>query len=144
MTQVSRRPVPKEIESKIYESFYKAIGLLNDSDSRMFVDDILTHTEKIMIPKRFAIAILLVKGRRYDDIRDSLKVTQTTISSVARVLEFSRGLRKAIEKLEKDRVWAEWWEGIESLIFRLNNPRNTFIDEELIKKKLGHRNKTLV
>src|SRR3989344_3828452 len=109
MPQVSRRKLDKEVKQKIYESFYKALGLLGENDAKYFVNDLLTPTEKIMIPKRLAIAILLSQEWSYNAIRETLKVTQTTISSVSKVLTFSGGLRLAIEKLSKNEAWRSWW-----------------------------------
>lgn len=144
MAQVSRRPLDKDIEGRIYESFYKAVGLLNEKEARAFINDLLTPTEKIMLPKRLAIAILLSRGWNYDAIRDTLKVTQTTVSSVYKVLSFSTGLRLAIEKLSANQAWQEWWQGIEKLLYRLSSPGKVFMEEGVIKHKLGHKRKTLI
>lgn len=144
MTQISRKPISKDIERKIYESFYRAIGLLKETEAQLFIDDLLTKTERVMLPKRFAIAILLLKGWNYDSIKETLKVTQTTIATVSRTLEFSTGLRKAIENLNKSEAWRSWWEGVEGLLYRLSSPGKVFIDEEAIKHKLDQRKKTLI
>lgn len=144
MTQISKRPISKDIESKIYESFYKAIGLLRESEARLFIDDLLTKTERVMLPKRLAIAILLLKGWNYDSIKEILKVTQTTISSVSRTLEFSNGLRKAIENLSKSEAWRSWWQDVESLLYRMSSPGKVFLDEKVIRNKVSIKKKTLI
>jgi len=144
MPQVSRRKLDKEVKQKIYESFYKALGLLGENDAKYFVNDLLTPTEKIMIPKRLAIAILLSQEWSYNAIRETLKVTQTTISSVSKVLTFSGGLRLAIEKLSKNEAWRSWWQDIERLLYRLSSPGKTFLDDDLVRHKLKHKKKTLV
>ena len=144
MPQVSRRKLDKEVKQKIYESFYKALGLLGENDAKYFVNDLLTPTEKIMIPKRLAIAILLSQEWSYNAIRETLKVTQTTISSVSKVLTFSVGLRLAIEKLSKNEAWRSWWQDIERLLYRLSSPGKTFLDDDLVRHKLKHKKKTLV
>lgn len=135
MPQVSRRPLSREAEEKIYTSFYKAIGLIGEDEARLFVGDLLTRTERIMLPKRLAIAILLTRGENYNSIRDALKVTQTTIASVSKTLELSEGLRKAIKKLEKSETWRSWWQDVESLLYRLSSPGKVFIDEEAISRR---------
>lgn len=144
MPQVSRRKLDKEVKQKIYESFYKALGLLGEKDAKYFVNDLLTPTEKIMIAKRFAIAILLSQEWSYDAIRETLKVTQTTISSVSRVLTFSTGLKLAIVKLAKSEAWRAWWQDVESLLYRLSSPSKTFLDNDLVRHQLRHKKKTLV
>ena len=144
MPQISRKPISKDIENKIYESFYRAIGLLKEAEARLFIDDLLTKTERVMLPKRLAIAILLLKGWNYASIKEVLCVTQTTIASVSRTLEFSTGLRKAIENLNKSEVWRSWWEGVEGLLYRLSSPGKVFLDGEVLKRKQAQRTKTLV
>jgi len=144
MTQVSRRPLDKDVEGRIYESFYKAIGLLNEKEARAFINDLLTPTEKIMLPKRLAVAILLAQGWNYDAIRETLKVTQTTVSSVYKTLAFSGGLKLAILKLSKNQAWQKWWQDVESLLYRLSSPAKVFMDEGAIRHKLGLKKKTLV
>jgi uncharacterized protein YerC len=144
MPQVSRRRLPKQVEERIYESFYKAITLLGKEGADLFYNDLLTKTEKVMIPKRLAIAILLSKGRTYAEIKDRLNVTQSTIVSVAKTLEYSEGYKLAIKKLEKSEAWREMWQDIERTLYRFNSPGRAFIDEEVIKHKLGHKKKTLV
>lgn len=139
MTQISRRPISKDIETKIYESFYKAIGLLRDQEAKLFINDLLTRTEKVMLPKRLAVAILLSKGWSYDSVRETLKVTQTTISNIERILDHSNGLRLAIEKLGKSESWRNWWQDVESLLYRLSSPGKVFMDEELIQKKISNK-----
>ena len=132
MPQISRRPLPKYIQDRMDNSLYEAVSLLKKKEEVIqFIGDLLTKTEKVMIPKRFAIAILLSKGWTFESIKDRLNVTQSTITSVAKTLEFSAGYRKAIEKLER-------------LHFRTSSQSQAFVDEELIKKKLGHDKKTLV
>ena len=144
MPQISRKPISKDIENKIYESFYRAIGLLKEAEARLFIDDLLTKTERVMLPKRLAIAILLLKGWNYESIKEVLCVTQTTIASVSRTLEFSTGLRKAIENLNESEAWRGWWEEVEGLLYRLSSPGKVFLDEEIIKRKQAQRTKTLV
>src|SRR3989344_4651164 len=145
MPQISRRPLPKHIQEKMDNSLYEAVSVLKKKEEVIqFIGDLLTKTEKVMIPKRFAIAILLSKGWTFESIKDRLKVTQSTITSVAKTLEFSGGYRKAIEKLEKSENSRDFWQEIERLHFRTSSQSQAFVDEELIKKKLGHDKKTLV
>lgn len=144
MPQVSRRRLPKQVEERVYESFYKAITLLGKEGARLFYDDILTKTEKVMIPKRLAIAILISKGKSYEEIRNRLNVTQSTIVSVSKTLEYSSGYKSAIGKLEKNVAWNEMWQDVERLLYRIGTPGKAFVDEEVIKHRLGHKRKTLV
>ena len=126
-------------------SLYEAVSFLKKREEVIqFIGALLTKTERVMIPKRFAIAILLSKGWTFDSIKDSLKVSQSTITSVAKTLEFSKGYKKAIEQLEKSESFREFWQEIERLHYRVSSQTQAFADEELVKKKLGRDKKTLV
>ena len=67
----------------MYQVFEESIShLKNRGDIENFVDDLLTPTEKIMLSKRLAIAVLLAKGYNYRDICQILKISSSTINSV--------------------------------------------------------------
>lgn len=145
MPQVSRRPLAKELEAKVFRSLIEALKLLTkDRDLEIFLQDILTSTERKMIAKRLAIAILLKKGASYSSIKAKLNVTQTTISQVVRVFEFSSGYRNVIGKLEQSEAIRDFWKDIESTLYRFSSPGKVFMEEEAVKTKLKHKKKTLV
>lgn len=128
----------------MFEGFFRAIGLLNRRDAEVFLNDLLTRTERIMLAKRLAISILLDAGKTYDEIKGMLNVSQSTITSVGKTLELSSGYRRAIEKLKKSEKWHEFWQELERLYFRSVNQKYTFTDEEEIKRRLRHSKRTLV
>ena len=115
MPQVSRRKLPREIEEKIKASFYEAISVVKgDKESELFLRDLLTPTERVMIPKRLAIAILLSKGWTNSMICSRLNVTNSTVASVVRTFEASEGFKTVIDKLQKNEAWRSLWQDIES------------------------------
>ena len=144
MPQVSRKPLDRETANRLFESFFRAIGLLNRQDAEVFLNDLLTRTERVMLAKRLAISILLDAGKTYQHIKELLNVSQSTITAVVKTLELSGGYRRAIEKLKKSERWKEFWQELERFHFQNVNARYTFSEEDEIKRKLGHRKKTLV
>lgn len=83
MPQVSKKFLQKDIEKRMYQVFEKAIADLKKTEEiKDFIADILTPTERIMLSKRLAIAVLLAKGYDYRQIGDILKVSSTTVGSV--------------------------------------------------------------
>ena len=144
MPQVSRKPLDRETANRLFESFFRAIGLLNRQDAEVFLNDLLTRTERVMLAKRLAISILLDAGKTYQHIKELLNVSQSTITAVGKTLELSGGYRRAIEKLKKSERWKEFWQELERFHFQNVNARYTFSEEDEIKRKLGHRKKTLV
>ena len=144
MPQISRRPLDRETANRLFESFFRTIGLLNRQDAELFLDDLLTRTERVMLAKRLAISILLDAGKTYQHIKELLNVSQSTITAVGKTLELSGGYRRAIEKLKKSERWKEFWQELERFHFQNVNARYTFSEEDEIKRKLGHRKKTLI
>ena len=145
MPQVSRRKLPKELEEKIQASFYEAISVVKgDYETALFVRDLLTTTERVMLPKRLAIAILISKGWNNARICSHLNVTNSTVASVFRTYEASRGFKSVIEKLQKNEDWRSLWHDIESLLYRFSATGRVCIEEGVIRNKLNVKKKALV
>jgi TrpR-related protein YerC/YecD len=109
--QVSKRIINKTIEKQIFEIFFQVISdLKNPEEVKIFFEDILGEAELTALAKRLAIAHYLDKGRSYQNIRETLKVSSATIASVDRMIKKSPGLKIALKKIEADQ-WAEKWAG---------------------------------
>jgi uncharacterized protein YerC len=68
-----------------------------------FFNDLLTPTERIVLAKRLAIAILLAKGYGYAAIRKTLHVSPPTIATVSIALRYKgEGYRRVVNKLLKE------------------------------------------
>ena len=68
------------------------------------MDDFLSPTEKTVLVKRLAIAVMLIKGNDYNSIRQTLKVTPVTISKISLKIAHGNGSVKktAINVAESD------------------------------------------
>ncbi|MBI2020295.1 hypothetical protein HYS94_02635 [Candidatus Daviesbacteria bacterium] len=110
MTQVSRYPISKEVYERCWEIFVKTlIGIHNVKDAEIVINDLLTPTERIMLVKRLATALLLMQGYEYREISKVLRVSLPTISAVNRSLRYgSNGYNKALSKILKDEQFAEF------------------------------------
>ena len=94
MTQVSKRIVHKQIESRMYETLFEAIKHLRSKEEiQLFLTDLLSPTERTMLAKRLAIAALLMRAYEYESIMNMLKVSSATISKVALVLNHNQGYK---------------------------------------------------
>ena len=109
MAQVSRRPVDRKVEARMYEILWQSLAKLDQQDKvGRFLKDLLTPTERVMVAKRLAIAILLNKGWGQESIDKTLKVSGATIQSIRRILSDSgEGYRQVIEQLSRDESWEE-------------------------------------
>lgn len=70
---------------------------------KLFLRDLLTPSERIMLGRRIVIARLLIAGESYDKIQTRMKVGRNTVSRVQRWLEDQfPGFEQAIAELEKE------------------------------------------
>lgn len=106
MTQVSKHPLSRQIEKRVYEIFINSIKNTKSSDEVIhFLNDLLSPVEKIMLAKRVAIAFLLIRGGyTYEQVSRTIKVSYGTIAKVHAVLALQgAGYRKIIiDMLKKE------------------------------------------
>ena len=145
MTQVSKRIVHKQIESRMYETLFEAIKHLRSKEEiQLFLTDLLSPTERTMLAKRLAIAALLMRAYEYESIMNMLKVSSATISKVALVLNHNQGYKNTINKIARSESAKAFWQQIERLTSRLVSSRNYSANDEFLKKEFGHKRKTLL
>lgn len=125
MSKVSRRLLDKELEDRIFEVFLKTIvNIKTVAEAKNFIEDLLSPTEKIMLVKRLAIAVLLTKGNTYEYIDHTLKVSRATIMNVSLWLKHGKsGYRKAVEKIIQTQNKEELLDKIEEILLRLSPPK---------------------
>jgi len=118
MTQVSKYPISKEIEKRIFEIWFKVISDLRDpSEIQDFFMEFLSPVERIMLAKRLSIAVLLAKDYDYVSIMKTLRVSPPTIAQVAGLLKYSgRGYKKVVEKLVNEEKIKEFLSKIDDAI----------------------------
>ncbi len=121
MSQVSRYPIHKKVEERMFEIFKSTISSLrSDEDIEDFLDDFLSPSEKIMLSKRLAIAVLLAKGHNYPVITEVLRVTPSTIASVSLRLKYAgKGYKKAVERILSAEKADQFWQKIEDFLAKI-------------------------
>ncbi len=92
MTQVSRIPLRKEVEMRVYEVLMESIAAAKSRDTvSRLLGDLLSPTERLMIAKRLSIALLLLKHYDQRTISRWLKVSLGTVSKVSVMLQSGKG-----------------------------------------------------
>lgn len=90
----------------------------------LFLEDLLSPTEKIMLSKRASIALLLLKGYDYKSINDLLKVSDSTIWMVNLWLKTKgNGYRRVLKKIMETEKWNKFWLNVEKQIQNIVPPR---------------------
>lgn len=97
MTKLSKKPIDPQKFGHYVNNLWSVFTLMDSKeDIRLLFKDLFTHTEYKMFTKRLEIARRLLRGERYEDIQEDLKVTTHTITRINNVLnEKGDGLRKA-------------------------------------------------
>ena len=108
--QISSRKLNAVLEKQIFTIFYQTLAdLRTPKEVELVLSDLLTKTEKTALAKRLAIATFLEKGRSYENIRETLKVSSATIAAVAEQMG-NPGFQLALERIRAEE-WAEEWAG---------------------------------
>lgn len=100
MPRVSkRRQISAEKKKHFLNDFYAAITSLSDKDEVWaFFEDLLTPEEKLMLAKRFQVAMMLLLEYGWGAIENYVKVTDAAVSATLRKLMTKRGGLKKIAK----------------------------------------------
>lgn len=144
MAQVSKYPIHKDVEKRIFEIFKTTISSLKDQEEiEEFLEDFLSPVEKIMLAKRLSIAVFLAKGYSYPTIASILRVTPTTIATVSLSLKYSgKGYKKMVEKILRDEKTDAFWEKVEDLLSHIPDLKGSswvYQRQEYQKKKRQRR-----
>ena len=107
MPHVSSKKIKKEILNKLYNEFGKAFEKsAHKLQASLFLNDLLTKTEKIMLAKRFAVIYLLSQEVPVSYIAESLSMSYSTIFKMSLKYDIGKysSLLRSIEKEKKD-LW---------------------------------------
>ena len=80
MTHVSQKKIKKEVATELADQFITFLATARTKkDARVLARELLSQTERVMLAKRLAIVVLLVRGYSFTQIQDVLGVTRQTI-----------------------------------------------------------------
>ena len=124
MAQISKRFLHKRVEERILDLFWTSLSSLSTKQKiALFLNDLLTRTEKIMLSKRLAIAFMLMKRNDYPTINNQLKVSDPTIWNVKTGLSLGgKGYKMAIEQIMSKEKWEKFWQDIDHLFDQIIPP----------------------
>lgn len=94
----------KEETVKTLDALYTAASSIKGRDAvKLFLRDLLTPSERIMLGRRIIIARMLIAGESYDEIGEKLRVGRATIGRVHRWLtDQLPGFENAIKEMERE------------------------------------------
>ncbi len=102
--KVHPKKLTKEQTIETLDTLYTAAGSLKGRDAmKLFLRDLLTMSERIMLGRRLIIARKIIAGERYDDIQANMRVGVTTIAKVHRWLDDQMpGYEQALKGMEQE------------------------------------------
>lgn len=102
--KVKYNQLSDEEKKKYLGEFYDMVSLLDGRDEiKSFFKDLLTLSETVMISRRIQIAKMLLAGINYQEIKEELKVGNSTITYVDKWLNNGfDGYRKILERHGKN------------------------------------------
>jgi len=118
MPHVSRHPLAKDVYFEILdELFWLLTEIKNKEEMKTFLYDFFTKTERLMLAKRLAVALMLTQGYSYSTIRDLLKVSTATINRTSVWLEKGgEGLKKGLTKLARKEKMEKFWRNLNKFL----------------------------
>ncbi|MFZ1075557.1 MAG: Trp family transcriptional regulator [Minisyncoccia bacterium] len=94
MAHVSRKKIKKQIAAELADQFLTFLTVARTKkDAHIFADELFSQTERVMLAKRLAIVILLVRGYSFTQVEESLGVTRQTVVRIWKDIQ-SGGYRK--------------------------------------------------
>ena len=98
--QVSKKVLDQKTQEQLQMLLFAFVKEISESDdSEILLHGFFTPTELTVFSKRLAIAVYLVNGHSYNEIKEELKVSSATVASVSSMLENST-LREHIENID--------------------------------------------
>ncbi len=85
MVNISKRKIREDILFTISNNLIKYIAhIKNKKQAELFINSFFTKSERIMFAKRFTILVMIERGYSYSEIKDILKVSNSTITNIKR------------------------------------------------------------
>lgn len=89
MPYVSSRKLNKKIYQKIGDEFVGFVLELKsstDTNTKSFLTNLLTKTERVMLAKRLAVIGMLIKGYSFEVIQQTLQVSPSTVDRFWKII----------------------------------------------------------
>lgn len=118
MPHLSRYKLSKKTERELIKNLELVLAkLTKEEEMRGFLLSFLTPTERLMLAKRLAIAVLLKENFPDSHIASTLHVTRETVSRIQLILEArGEGYESALRKLRSEKIFQEFKTSLVDLV----------------------------
>lgn len=118
MPHVSRIKLPKNIESQLLENFDSVLSSISDRERMiMFLNALLTNTERLMLAKRLAAVVLISEELDDSKISRALNITRITVAKIRYYYESRarEGYDIALKEIQSKRIKAQFRKMLDAL-----------------------------
>jgi uncharacterized protein YerC len=118
MARISKIQLDTDVEKRMFDLFWRSLSRIGGpEDVSEFFADLLGKNERLMLAKRYTIAVLLSKGKNYHEIANTIIVSPATINSVANWLKnLKPATKKILDRHLKDEAWGQFFDKIEAIL----------------------------
>ena len=121
MPHISQKRVKKKTFKKISDELVQLIADVKTSrETKWFLDELLTETERVMFAKRLALIVMLKHGYSFRTIQRTLKVSLSTVERFWKRTQAGSFmfLGKGITRISgTKKSGARFWKDLEDLLF---------------------------
>ena len=114
MPHISKIPIKKEYYEQLFGEFEKLIAATTTKDSSFVLNALLTKTEKIMLTKRLAAALLFARGYSQYQVWNLLKISPSTAQKM--YLAFADGQSDALIGILNKKKHRDVWNILELVL----------------------------
>ncbi len=136
MPHVSKKRLKRDIFERVGDNFIKLMSFpRKEGKARLFLNDVLTPTERLMIAKRLAVIVMLCRGYSGYKIYTALKVSPSTVSRLQTQIEggafpYLAQLFGGSQKKEAHAFWDALYKFIKGMPPRVGRGRWKFLFEQ--------------
>jgi uncharacterized protein YerC len=115
MTKISKVPLRTDVWERVFKLFVETLASQRDRKKvENFIEDFFSPTEKIMLAKRLALAVLIAKDNDYESIRGVLRISHPTIAKMSLKIKYGGdGLKPVLKDILKKEAYQIIWREIE-------------------------------
>ena len=106
--RIAKEKLAKNLEEQIHTVLYQLMADIRDPEEvRSFFQAFFNQAARLSLAKKLAIVLFLDKKRSYQNIKETLKVSSSTVAEMDKKIGHP-GSQLALRKI-KTEEWAEKW-----------------------------------
>lgn len=113
MPHVSKQKIDKVVYTQFFNELEKLIAKSNPTSAPDFLNTLLTKTERTMITKRLAAALMFDQGSSQYKVWTTLKISPSTSSRMS--LDYENGKYNKILRILRKSNNRQFWELLEKI-----------------------------